>query len=188
VIGIITLIRCVAKFLQEYTSQKIVQRSINRLREDTFAHAMQMPVSYFASERPSDTVSRIIRDSEVMGRAIKIMLGKALREPLAALFMIISAMILNWQLTLIFLFGAPFVMASVIIFGRKMKKATRKSLMAGSQMLSKLQESMAGLKVVKVYNRHDYENSRFRTINQRFLKQLLKMSKELSTKDSLNNF
>jgi subfamily B ATP-binding cassette protein MsbA len=176
-IGIITLIRCMAKFLQEYTSQKIVQRSINHLREDTFAHAMQMPVGFFVSERPSDTVSRIIRDSDVMGRAIKIMLGKALREPLAALFMIILAMLLDWQLTLIFLFGAPFVMAIVVIFGRKMKRATRKSLMAGSQMLAKLQETMSGLKVVKVYNRHDYENERFKIINGRFLKQSLKMSK-----------
>ena len=176
-IGIITLIRCIAKFLQEYTSQKIVQRSINHLREDTFAHAIQMPVGYFARERPSDTVSRIIRDSSVMGRAIKVMLGKALREPLAALFMILLAMLLDWQLTLIFLFGAPFVMAIVVIFGRKMKRATRKSLMAGSQMLAKLQETMSGLKVVKVYNHHDYENERFKIINERFLKQSLKMSK-----------
>jgi ABC-type multidrug transport system fused ATPase/permease subunit len=176
-IGIITLIRCVAKFLQEYTSQKIVQRSINHLREDTFAHALEMPLGFFASERPSDTVSRIIRDSEVMGRAIKVMLGKALREPLAALFMIILAMLLDWQLTLIFLFSAPFVMVLVIVFGKKMKRATRKSLMAGSQMLAKLQETMAGLRVVKVYNRHDYENEKFRIINNRLLKQLLKMSK-----------
>jgi subfamily B ATP-binding cassette protein MsbA len=73
--------------------------------------------------------------------------------------------------------GAPFVMALVIIFGKKMKKATRKSLMAGSQMLAKLQEAMAGLRVVKVYNRHDYENERFRIINTRLLKQLLKKSK-----------
>ena len=177
VIGIITLFRCAAKFLQEYTSQKIVQRSINHLREDTFAHAMQMPVGYFARERPSDTISRIVRDSDVMGRAIKIMLGKALREPLNALFMIGCAMVLDWQLTLIFLFDTPFVMTIVVVFGKKMKKATRRSLMAGSQMLGKLQESMAGLRVVKVYNRHDYENLRFRTINQRFLKQSLKMSK-----------
>ena len=58
-----------------------------------------------------------------------------------------------------------------------MKRATKKSLIAGSQMLAKLQEAMAGLRVVKVYNRHDYENEMFKKINQRFLKQSLKMSK-----------
>ncbi len=173
----ITLFRCIAKYLQEYVSQKIVQRSINHLREDTFAHALQMPTGYFAKERPSDTVSRIIRDSDAMGRAIKVMLGKALREPLNAMFMVFWALWLDWQLTLIFLFGAPFVLGTAAVFGKKMKRASRKSLMAGSQMLAKLQETMSGLRVVKVYNRHDYENERFRAINERFLKQSLKMSR-----------
>jgi len=176
-IGIITVIRCTAKFFQEYMTQKVVQISINHLREDTFAHALEMPIGFFVRERPSDTVSRIIRDTEVMGRAIKVMLGKALREPLNALFMVGWAMWIDWKLTLIFLVGAPFVLALVVVFGKKMKRATRKSLMAGSQMLAKLQETMAGLRVVKVYNRHDYENEKFRIINSRLLKQLLKMSK-----------
>ena len=175
--GIVTIIRCLAKFYQEYLAQKVVQIGINRLREDAFGHAMDMPIGFFANERPSDTVSRIIGDTSVMAKAIKIMLGKALREPLNALFMVAAAMWLNWQLTLIFLCGAPFVLGLVFIFGKKMKRATKKSLMASSQMLAKLQEAMAGLKVVKVYNRHEHERDGFRAINNRLLKQLLKISK-----------
>ncbi len=176
-LGLVTMLRCAAKFTQEYMTQKVVQVGINRLREDTFAHALEMPVGFFSSERPSDTVSRIIRDSDVMGKAIKVMLGKALREPLNALFMVVLAMWLNWQLTAIFLLGAPFVLGLVVIFGQKMKRATRKSLVAGSQMLAKLQEVMSSLRVVKVYNRQEYENENFRTINSRLLKQQLKISK-----------
>ncbi len=176
-LSIITVFRCIAKYLQEYVSQKIVQKSINHLREDTFAHALTMPAGFFVTERPSDTISRIVRDSNVMGRAIKLILGKALREPLNAAFMIGWALWLDWKLTLIFLFGAPFVLWVVIVFGKKMKRASKRSLIAGSQMLAKLQEAMAGLRVVKVYNRHDYENNKFKAINERFLKQSLKMSK-----------
>ena len=176
-IGVITVIRCLAKFYQDYMAQKVVQVGINHLREDTFGHAMDMPMGFFANERPSDTVSRIVRDTSVMGKAIKIMLGKALREPLNATFMLGFAMLLNWQLTLIFLCALPLVLGLLAIFGRKMKKATRKSLVASSQMLGKLQETMAGLKVVKVYNQQDCERNSFRTINNRLLKQLLKISK-----------
>jgi ABC-type multidrug transport system fused ATPase/permease subunit len=49
--------------------------------------------------------------------------------------------------------------------------------MAWSQMLAKLQETMAGLKVVKVYNRQKYEEAAFKDINKRLLKQLLKISR-----------
>ncbi len=174
---LVTIIRCLAKFYQEYIVQKIVQIGVNHLREDAFSHALEMPVGYFANERPSDTVSRIVSDTSVMGKAVKIMLGKALREPLVALFNVAAAMWINWQLTVIFLCSGPFVLWLVIVFGRKMKRATRKSLMAASQMLAKLQEAMAGLRVVKVYNRYEYERRNFGAINKRLLKQSLKISK-----------
>jgi len=176
-IGTLTVVRCLAKFYQGYMAQKIVQIGINHLREDAFGHVIDMPMGFFANERPSDTVSRIVRDTSVMGKAIKVMLGKALREPLNVLFMLGCAMLLNWQLTLIFVCAAPFVLGLLAIFGRKMKKATRKSLMVSSQMLGKLQETMSGLRVVKVYNRQDYERGIFKKINDKLLRQLLKISK-----------
>lgn len=176
-ITIVTAIRCLAKYFQSYLAEKIVQVGINQMRDDAFGHAMNMPMGFFANERPSDVVSRIVRDSNVMGKAIKIMLGKALREPLNAIIMLSFAMLLNWQLTVIFLCGAPITLGLLMVFGRKMRKATKKSLVAGSQMLAKLQEVMAGLKVVKVYNRQRYEQENFKRINNGLLKQLLKISK-----------
>ena len=176
-VGVVTIIRCLAKFYQEYVAQKVVQVAINHLREDAFGHALEIPIGFFANERPSDTVSRIVRDTSVMGKAVSVMLGKALREPLNALLMVALAMLLNWHLTVIFLCGAPLVLGLLIVFGRKMKRAARKSLVAGSEMLAKLQEAMAGLKVVKVYNRREYEKKKFELINRRLLKQLLRMSK-----------
>lgn len=175
--GVVTIIRCLAKFYQDYIAEKVVQVGVNHLREDTFGHVMDLPMGYFVNERPSDSVSRIVRDTGAMGSAIKIMLGKALREPLNALFMLGFAMLLNWQLTLIFLCATPLVLGLLSSFGRKMKKATRKSLEVSSQMLGKLQETMAGLRVVKVYNQQQYEQDTFKNINDKLLKQLLKISR-----------
>jgi ABC-type multidrug transport system fused ATPase/permease subunit len=176
-VGIITIIRSLAKFYQTYTAQKVVQVAINRIREDCFAHAMEMPMGFYGGERPSDTTSRIIRDTSVMAAAIKAMLSTALREPLDALFILAAAAWINMELTVIFLCGAPLTLWLLTVFGRKMKRATKKSLAAGAQMLGKLQEAMGGLKVVKVYNQQPYEREKFEAINDRFLKQSLKISK-----------
>jgi len=174
---IVTILRCTAKFYQDYLGEKIVQVAVNHLREDVFAHVTNMPMSAFALERPSDAISRIVRDTTIMGTAVKVLLGKGLREPMIAMALAGTAMMLNWQLTLVFLCGAPFVLAALAAFGSKMKKATRHSLVAGSQMLSKLQEAMAGLRIVKVYNRQKHEQELFKGINDRLLKQLLRISK-----------
>jgi len=177
VMVVLTAIRCLAKFYQGYMAHKVMQVAITQMRQDAFGHAIEMPMGYFASERPTDTISRIIRDTNVMASSIKTMLGRALREPLNALFMLICAMVLSWQLVLIFLCMGPFVVGLIAFFGRKMKKATKKSLVAGSEMLARLNGVMAGLKVVKVYNRQSYERDNFRTINKRLLKQLLTIAK-----------
>jgi ABC-type multidrug transport system fused ATPase/permease subunit len=94
-----------------------------------------------------------------------------------AIFMLGMALYINWHLTLVFLGGAPVVLVLFGTFGSKMKKATRRSLVASSQMLGKLQEAVAGLRVIKVYNQEQYEQKQFSDINDRLLKQLLNMSK-----------
>jgi ABC-type multidrug transport system fused ATPase/permease subunit len=176
-VTILTVIRCIARYYQQYIAEKVVQVGLNHLREDAFAHVINMPIAFFAKERPSDSVSRLIRDTGAMGNGIKIMLGKALQEPLNTIFLLAVAAWLDWQLTLIFLCGAPPTLWMVVILGKKMKRASKKSLMAWSQMLAKLQETMTGLKVVKVYNQQKYEEDAFRNINARLLKQLLKISR-----------
>lgn len=177
VVTVITVVRCIARYYQQYLAEKVVQVGINRLREDAFEHVINMPVGFFSSERPSDYVSRLVRDTGAMGNGIKILLGKALQEPLNTIFLLGAAALLSWQLTLIFLCGAPPTLWLVIALGRRMKRASKKSLMTWSQMLAKLQETLAGLKVVKVYNQQDYEHVTFRAINKRLLKQLLKISR-----------
>jgi ABC-type multidrug transport system fused ATPase/permease subunit len=176
-IGVLTLVRCLAKFYQDYMAHKVMLVAVNRIREDTFGHSLDMPLSYFSKERPSDTVSRIISDTNRIANSINIMLGRALREPMNALFMLICAMLLSWQLVLIFLCAAPLVLGLIALFGRKMKKASKKSLVAGSLMLAKLQGAMNSLKVIKVYNQQDYERKNFKAINSRLLKQMLKMTR-----------
>ncbi|MCU0915317.1 MAG: ABC transporter transmembrane domain-containing protein [Planctomycetes bacterium] len=176
-IGVTTVIRCIAKYFQDYLGQKIVEVGANHLREDVFERLTRMPVSVFANEKPSDLISRIVSDTVTMGAALRVLLGKALREPMNALFMLGVALYINWHLTLVFLASGPLVVALFGTFGSKMRKATRRSLVARAQMLAKLQEAVAGLRVIKIYNQEQHEQRAFKEINNRLLHQLLNMSK-----------
>jgi len=172
-----TFFRCVARFFQDYLAERVVNVALNGLRRDTFSHIVDMPIGYFSSEGPSDTVSRIIRDSELSGYGIKIILGKAIREPSKAIFTLAAAFLINWQIVVIFLCGAPFLGIAVGALGKKMKKASRKSLMSWSLMLGRLGDAISGLRDVKVYNQQDNERKKFNTINAKLLRQQNNMSK-----------
>ena len=175
--GGVTIFRCLARFYQSYLADKIVWIAISHIREDVFAHTMRMPVGFFSNQGTSDTTSRIIGDVGQCGKGIKILLGKALREPLKAVATLTCAFAINWQLTLIFIGAAPLTIAAFAILGRKIKKASKKSLMSNALMLNRIQGAMNALRVVKVYNRQEHEIEQYHETNQTLLKRLLRVSK-----------
>ncbi len=174
---VITILRCWARFKQSYLAEKITSTANARLREDVFRHVMFMPVGFFSSRGTSDTTSRIIGDVTMSGRGIKILFGKTLREPMVAIGALIGAFIISWKLTLIFLCSAPMVIGIIAILGKKMNKATKKSLVTSASMLGRIQQAMNALRVVKVYNRQRSEIDQYETTNRLLLKHHLKMSK-----------
>ena len=175
--AIFTIIRCTARFYQQYIAEKVVQTAVTNLRKDVFSHVLTMPVGFFENEHPSDTVSRLVRDTGQLSSGMKAMFGKALLEPMKAAALIAGAMVIDLKLTVIFLCSGPVVVVVIAQLGRKIKRATRKSLMSWSLMLGKLKEALTAIKVVKVYNRQDQENANFDVINKKLLKQLFRIAK-----------
>jgi len=177
VMAIFTTIRCLARFVQNYLAEKIVQNSIAGLREDCFAKVMDMPVGRFSVEGTSDTTSRIVGDTAAAGKGIKILLGKALREPTKAIAVLAGAVAISPHLCLIFLGMAPVTIGLFGILGKKIRKATMKSLVSSAVMLGRVTGVVKALRVVKVYNNQQREAEHYRGINQRLLRQTLRIAK-----------
>lgn len=175
--GVVTFIRCISTFYQKYLAAKIMHVSIAKLREDAFAHVMTMPMGFFSVKGTNDTISRLLGDIPAIGIGIKIMLGKALREPLKAIFCVGGAMLISFKLTLIFLCCAPPTVALGVLLGKKIKKHTKKWLISSALMLGRLEGAINALGVVKVYNRQETENQAYHQVNRRFLKQALHIAK-----------
>ncbi|MBP8605006.1 MAG: ABC transporter ATP-binding protein [Phycisphaerae bacterium] len=173
----ITILRCLARFYQHYLGEKIVNIAIMRIREDVFRHVLYMSVGFFSTRGTSDTTSRILGDVAMCGKGIKTLLGKAVREPFSAAAALAVAFKINWQLTAIFLASAPAVIAVFAILGRKIKKATKKSLVVTAHILGRIQDAMNALRIVKVYNRQEYEIDRYQQANKALLKQNLRIAK-----------
>jgi len=173
----VTMVRCIARFYQDYTVQKLMLISLTQLRRDAFRHSLEIPVGFFADKGPNDTVSRLLGDITVIGTGVKILLGKTLREPLKAIGLIACAMWIDYKLTLVFLCGAPLSLYVISKLGRKIKRATKKSLVTWAEILGKLKEALGAIKVIKVYNQQEYEGESFTAINRRLLKRQFRIAK-----------
>jgi subfamily B ATP-binding cassette protein MsbA len=183
--AVVTTIRCMARFYQDYTVQKLLHTTLVNLRRDAFRHSLDIPVGYFADEGSSNAASRLYGDVLIIGNGIKILLGKTLREPLKAIGLIAWAMWIDRNLTLVFLCGSPVILFVISKLGRKIKRATKKSLITWAELLGKLKETLGAIKVIKVYNQQEYESESFALINRRLLKRQFRIAKIDSATDPL---
>jgi ABC-type multidrug transport system fused ATPase/permease subunit len=174
---IVTAVRCLASYFQVYAVHSVMNNTMAEVREDAFRHAMDIPVGFFDREGASDTVSRLMGDMTTIGSSVKILLGKTLREPMKAIAALAVAFFIDRNLTLIFLCGAPISMFVITKLGRKIKRVTKKSLVSAGQILGKLKEALSAVRVIKVYNRQEYEDAKFSVINRQYLKQHLRIAK-----------
>jgi subfamily B ATP-binding cassette protein MsbA len=177
IVALLTVVRCVARFVQSYLCEKVVNVSLNNIRADVFRHLVNMPLGHFSREGSSDTVSRFLNDTNQAGSGIKIVFDKALREPLKGLVSLVMACMLNWQVVVFFALGAPFFGYTMGKLGKSIKKATRRSLMSWGQMLGKLTEAVTGLRAVKVYNMQGKVAVDFATVNNKLLKEQNKIAR-----------
>jgi len=177
VMGCVTVIRCLARFVQDYLARKIVQISVAQLREDCFAKVMQMPVGGLSARGVSDTISRIVADTDGTGMGVKVLLGKALREPLKAIGLLVAAMFISVRLCLIFLCMAPVIVCTFAALGGKIRKARKRSMERSAALLGRVVDVINALPMVKVYNNQQRENDHFRLINLRLLKVTLRTAK-----------
>ena len=174
---LVTLVRCLLRFIQEYLVRRISQRTLMGLRKKTYHSAIRLPLSFYSSNEVTDTMSRFVQDSNKIHSGIVVLLGRTVREPFKILMMLVLALMINMQMTVIVVTGLPMAVVVIGLLGRKMKKATRRALENWSKVLGRLRESLQGIRVVKAYHRESWEEERFDHLTRRLLKQQLRMAK-----------
>ncbi len=174
---ILTVLRDLMRFIQEYLVETAVWAGIMDIRRDVYNTALRLPVTFYAQRGTSDTMSRFIQDTGELARGQVTLFGKTLVEPAKAIGSLIAALILSWELTLIATLAGPPAFLLIRKFGKVMKRASRRALESWSLMLAVLEETLTGIRVVKTYTMESHERKRFFRENRRLLKQQRRMAR-----------
>ncbi|RJP68191.1 MAG: ABC transporter ATP-binding protein [Candidatus Abyssobacteria bacterium SURF_17] len=174
--GIVVLacVRAVFKFIQGYTGSYLA----NRLRMDVSLQlhdrVINQSLSFFSKEGVGNTISVFSYDVNLIHSGAKIIFDKIVLEPLNVAAGLIIAFLMNPKLAAIAAVGFPIIGYAVGRFGRQIKKNTRKSLKNRASILSLLQESLFGIKIIKSFVMENYERDRFEVENKRLLRNVMK--------------
>ena len=175
---LINMLQLAMRFVQEYCAGIMIERGFMDLRNRLYHKALNLPISFYGSQVGSAGVSsRFIRDASAARRGINILLTQAILEPFKLLVALTLALLLAWKLTLILLAVAPVIWLLIAVFGKIMKKATKRSLQIWGRVLSLLNETLGNIRVVKAYGAETYERKRFLRTNRGLLKYLIRIAR-----------
>ncbi len=158
---VLFLLRNVFRYLAQYFIVLLRSGVSKDLRLTMFDKIISLPVSYFTERKKGDIMVRLSGDvGEVEGNILNAVL-ELWRTPFSILFTLITLIAISPQLTLIALVVLPFMAWIISAIGKSLKKDARRGLTESGNVLSIIDETLNGAKVIKIFNAEESMKNRF---------------------------
>jgi len=155
----------IANTIRMYGLGKIGQSLLFRIREKVFAHLQELSFSFFDRSDTGDLISRVTNDTDAIGEAFTSGLIQVASDILI-LFMTVAVMFsINVQLSLVSMTIVPMIVAIAIIFHSKFRAAYQMQRTRISNVTSKLQETISGIREIQSFTREKDAMKEFKNVN-----------------------
>jgi ATP-binding cassette subfamily B protein len=148
-------------YLQRYLLSIISQRAGYEIRNDMYNSLLEQSFSFYDQQRTGQLMARATGDINMLGRFFNFGFRMALSNVLLLLMVVYSMLSLNTGLTLISILVLPFLLVSTFTYSRRVSPLWREVREQNGVITSVLQENLSGLRVVRGFNREDYEEQKF---------------------------
>ncbi|MBO5671714.1 MAG: ABC transporter ATP-binding protein [Alistipes sp.] len=191
-LGIVTVLMSLLNNLFRYAAAMTVERlrvnSVQRMRDEMFSRVLDMNVGYFSEQRKGDVMSKITQDVMVVQFCITNTLQVAFRDPFLIIGFLVLMIGISWQLSLFAILFLPIV--GVIIGGivKRLRHPAQRGQERMGDMVSVLDETLSGMKIVKGYNASNFIINKFRKINSEYSRLMISMARRQQLASPMSEF
>lgn len=167
VVVVTVILKNLFSYLALYVLNPVRNNIINDMRTDMFKKILKLPIGYFNEQRKGDLMSRLTNDLSVIEYSTISFLEIIFREPIVIIFLIASMIRLSPELSLFLLVFLPIIGFAIGRVGRSLKKmSTRVQEKLGS-ILSIIEETISGIRVLKAFNAEAHQSKKFNEENEK---------------------
>ncbi len=184
----IFILKGIADYTRSYLLSYIGQNVIRDLRMELFEKLITLSHNFYTGNSSAKLMSRVTNDLSALQKAIVGVPASLIKDVLTFLGMLIAAFYLNWKFALITFIGFPLAAIPLIIFARKIRKASKSGQKQMAEIYSSLQQMLSAFSVIKAFNSEEHEKNKFKTENEIFYKFAMKVIKVDALSSPLMNF
>jgi subfamily B ATP-binding cassette protein MsbA len=162
---IFTVLKNLFLYISIYILSPIRNSVIRRLRDDMFTKTLSLPIGFFTEERKGDLISRMTNDITEVEWSIMSVLETFIREPLTIIVLFGVMIYISFQLTLFLLIFLPVAGLVIGLVGKSLRKSSNIAQEQLGAMLGLIDETLAGMRVVKAFNAEKNQHLRFMKVN-----------------------
>ncbi len=149
---VMTGMKCLTAWLANYFMVPIRTGVLRDLRAQLYRKVVSLPIGFFTEERKGDVMSRMTNDVGEVEASIMSTLDMLFKDPIMILVYLITLFCISWQLTLFVLVLLPVAGWLIGRIGRSLKRASTKGQEQNAEILTQIDETLGGLRVVKAFN------------------------------------
>ena len=168
-------------YLASQHLMKIKNGVLKDLRDRMFAKIIDLPVSYYSEKRKGDVMARMLGDVNEVKNSFFLILELIVKEPLTIIFAIIAMLKISMELTLFVFIFIPISGFIISKIGKTLKAKSTKAQQENGYLISIVEETLSGLKVVKSYNSESY----FKSLFNNSITRLLQLDNSIGKKNNL---
>ena len=153
----------IGTFARFYWVSWIGERCVADIRREVFNHLVYLHPGFYENNRSSEIQSRLTADTTLLQSVIGSSLSMFLRNLLMVIGGVVLLFVTNPKLTSIVVIALPFVVAPILIFGRRVRNLSRLSQDRVADIGSYVSETLGQIKTVQAYNHQVQDERRFAT-------------------------
>jgi subfamily B ATP-binding cassette protein MsbA len=174
---VVFAIKNVFDFLKTYLMARVQQGVTRDLRDRVYDHLLELDMAFFGRTKMGQILSRLTYDVEQLRVLVAKELGKVVSSVFEFLAVVVAAVVISWKLTLVAFLVVPLTMGIWGPLIRKLKRRDRRVLDSAADINIHIQETLAGIRLVKSSSTEAYERERFHGLTLRYFTRFLRSEK-----------
>jgi subfamily B ATP-binding cassette protein MsbA len=175
----IMTVRSLCSFGNTYCMQWVSNKVVTDIRGQLFSKMVRHSMDFFNKMRSGFLISRITNETRVVQMALTAVSSDIFKQPITIVGAITVLLLMDWKFTVVTLILFPTCLLPLRIYGRRARKALRGQFEGMGEMVVTMQETFAGIRVIKSFAREAHQEKEFKRSNQMQFSQMMRIIRSM---------
>ncbi|HMP06925.1 MAG TPA: ABC transporter transmembrane domain-containing protein [Lacipirellulaceae bacterium] len=171
-----TMLKSFFRIAGMYYTGRIGNLVTFELRKELYRRTMRLDLATFRQNSSGDLMNRFTSNVNVAANGVQNVFGMVICEPMKIVVCLAGAAWVSWQLLVLTMLSAPLAGYAVSRLARSLKRANRRAIEEMGLVYDRLDETFAGMKVIKAFTRESRERARFHRASKQYYQRSMRIA------------